>query len=219
MERRKHVFMLRNEAEADILYTFFEQFRGVAKHLGDTVKIPQNVMSVVPYGELSSVFCALQINWEGLIGITQDLRFEGVYRSQRLDGYSVSIETRVASYESQNTRGERHPTLVQVYGDKSACVGRHPTLVQVSAKVAEYEDLGTCRKTQPKSTQVGGDHYSKMKVQPIDFITANGLGYIEGNIIKYVCRYKSKNGVEDLKKAHHYLQMLIEQEERGEGPK
>lgn len=58
----------------------------------------------------------------------------------------------------------------------------------------------------------GGDHSSKMKIQPIDFITANELGYIEGNIIKYVCRYKSKNGVEDLKKAQHYLQMLIEQE-------
>lgn len=58
---------------------------------------------------------------------------------------------------------------------------------------------------------MGGDHYSKMKIQPIDFITENGLGYIEGNIIKYVCRYKDKNGLEDLKKAQHYLQMLIEQ--------
>nr|DAE86729.1 MAG TPA: nucelotide kinase [Caudoviricetes sp.] len=78
-----------------------------------------------------------------------------------------------------------------------------------------HEDGGEDVSTQPpspKSTQVGGDHYSKMKIQPIDFITANELGYIEGNIIKYVCRYKSKNGVEDLEKAQHYLQMLIEQE-------
>jgi len=60
--------------------------------------------------------------------------------------------------------------------------------------------------------QVGGDHYSKQAIQPIDFITANGLGFCEGNAIKYICRYKDKNGVEDLLKAIHYLEMLVEQE-------
>jgi hypothetical protein len=58
--------------------------------------------------------------------------------------------------------------------------------------------------------QVGGDHY-QMAIQPIDYITKNQLGYIEGNIIKYVSRYKNKNGIEDLKKAQHYLEMLIEE--------
>jgi len=58
--------------------------------------------------------------------------------------------------------------------------------------------------------QEGGDHYKKMVIQPIEFIIKNGLGFIEGNIIKYVCRYKDKNGLEDLKKARHYLDMLIE---------
>jgi hypothetical protein len=61
--------------------------------------------------------------------------------------------------------------------------------------------------------QVGGTHY-QMAIQPIDYITKNHLGYIEGNIIKYVTRYKSKNGIEDLKKAQHYLEMLIEEEEK-----
>ena len=61
--------------------------------------------------------------------------------------------------------------------------------------------------------QVGGTHY-QMAIQPIDYITKNHLGYIEGNIIKYVSRYKSKNGLEDLKKAQHYLEMLIEEEEK-----
>jgi len=63
-----------------------------------------------------------------------------------------------------------------------------------------------------KDKQVGGDHYSKQAIQPIDFITANGLGFCEGNAIKYICRYKDKNGVEDLLKAIHYLEMLVEQE-------
>jgi len=61
-------------------------------------------------------------------------------------------------------------------------------------------------------SQVGGNHYKSFKIQPIEFITINGLGYIVGNIIKYVCRYKSKNGIEDLRKARHYIDMLIESE-------
>ena len=58
-------------------------------------------------------------------------------------------------------------------------------------------------------TQIGGSHYQK-KIQTWDYIAVNGLGYLEGNVIKYVSRYKEKNGVEDLKKARHYLDKLIE---------
>lgn len=61
-------------------------------------------------------------------------------------------------------------------------------------------------------SQIGGNHYKSFKIQPIEFITINGLGYIVGNIIKYVCRYKVKNGIEDLRKARHYIDMLIESE-------
>lgn len=60
--------------------------------------------------------------------------------------------------------------------------------------------------------QVGGSHYKDMAIQPIHFIMANGLGFCEGNAIKYICRYKAKNGVEDLEKALHYIEMLIENE-------
>jgi hypothetical protein len=60
--------------------------------------------------------------------------------------------------------------------------------------------------------QEGGSHYKRHKIQPIDFIYDNQIGFIEGNIIKYVMRHKHKNGLEDLKKALHYLQILIEKE-------
>lgn len=60
--------------------------------------------------------------------------------------------------------------------------------------------------------QVGGTHYAKNAIQPWDFIVSNDIGYLAGNVIKYVCRYKSKNGIEDLRKAMHYLQKLIEVE-------
>ena len=66
----------------------------------------------------------------------------------------------------------------------------------------------------PTSKQVGGDHYAVMKIQPIEFILANELGFCEGNVIKYLCRYKRKNGLEDLKKARQYLDFLIERESR-----
>ena len=57
--------------------------------------------------------------------------------------------------------------------------------------------------------QVGGTHYSNKSIQPIDYILQNNLGFCEGNIIKYVTRYKDKNGVEDLLKAKQYLEFLI----------
>lgn len=62
--------------------------------------------------------------------------------------------------------------------------------------------------------QVGGDHYKKMAIQPVEFIEANKLGFCEGNAIKYICRWKDKNGIEDLKKARHYIELLIEAESR-----
>ncbi|AQW82870.1 DUF3310 domain-containing protein [Campylobacter pinnipediorum] len=57
--------------------------------------------------------------------------------------------------------------------------------------------------------QIGGSHYEKMTIEPIDFITSNNIGFCEGNIIKYICRYKDKNGGEDLKKAKWYIDFLI----------
>jgi len=53
------------------------------------------------------------------------------------------------------------------------------------------------------------EHYD-MEIQPITYIMANGLGFCEGNIVKYVSRYKEKGGIEDLKKARHYLDILID---------
>ena len=63
--------------------------------------------------------------------------------------------------------------------------------------------------------QVGGTHYSKMTIQPVEFINVNNLSYLQGNVVKYVCRYKDKNGIEDLKKAMHYIQIMIDYETRG----
>ena len=58
--------------------------------------------------------------------------------------------------------------------------------------------------------QISGDHYRTKPVQPWDYIAANDLGYFEGNIVKYVSRWREKGGIDDLRKAQHYLSKLIE---------
>jgi hypothetical protein len=62
--------------------------------------------------------------------------------------------------------------------------------------------------------QVAGGHYKDCAIQPAEYIHKNGIGYMEGNVIKYVSRWRKKNGLEDLKKAQHYLALLIEMESK-----
>ncbi len=61
-------------------------------------------------------------------------------------------------------------------------------------------------------TQVAGSHYKDMGIQPVEYIHGNSLGFLEGNVIKYVSRWKTKGGIDDLSKAKHYIEMLIELE-------
>lgn len=68
--------------------------------------------------------------------------------------------------------------------------------------------------TSALDKQAGGSHYKEMVIQPIEYIFKNKLGYIEGNVIKYISRWQSKGGVADLEKAKHYIEMLIEMQPR-----
>ncbi len=85
-----------------------------------------------------------------------------------------------------------------------------------------YPTLNTLSKPEEKKsafdTQVGGNHYKQFAIQPTEFIYKNNLGFLEGNAIKYLTRWKIKGGLEDLKKARHYVDMLIEMETRPSKP-
>lgn len=72
--------------------------------------------------------------------------------------------------------------------------------------------LQTVQVPSALSRQEGGGHYKAMAIQPVEFIHANKIGYFEGNVIKYVSRWRDKNGIEDLKKAKHYIELLIDLE-------
>ena len=62
--------------------------------------------------------------------------------------------------------------------------------------------------------QVGGNHYKKMLIQPVEFCVTNNIPYLESTAIKYLCRWRDKNGIQDLEKAIHYIQLLIEFENK-----
>ncbi|KMN24348.1 hypothetical protein TU85_04800 [Pseudomonas helleri] len=62
--------------------------------------------------------------------------------------------------------------------------------------------------------QVSGDHYKSLKIQPVEFIHANGIPFVEGSVIKYVTRWRDKGGIADLEKAKHFLEILIELERK-----
>ena len=65
---------------------------------------------------------------------------------------------------------------------------------------------------KPDKKQIGGKHYNNMPISPWDIITANGLDFFEGNVLKYILRWRVKGGIADLEKAIHYLEKLIEVE-------
>jgi hypothetical protein len=74
-----------------------------------------------------------------------------------------------------------------------------------------YKLLGR-KEMSATDTQVGGSHYKKFKIQPTEFITKNKIPFIEGCVIKYVVRWRDKNGLQDIDKAIHFLQLLKELE-------
>jgi hypothetical protein len=61
----------------------------------------------------------------------------------------------------------------------------------------------------PQERQVGGSHYKSFQIQPYEFISKNNLSFFQGNVVKYVCRYLSKNKIEDLQKIIHYCELEI----------
>jgi hypothetical protein len=74
-------------------------------------------------------------------------------------------------------------------------------------------------KSAALSTQVGGDHYCKLAIQPVEYIVKNNIPFIEGNIIKYATRWRDKGGIKDLEKIKHFVDLLIEFEaEYDSGP-
>ena len=95
--------------------------------------------------------------------------------------------------------------------DITALANAYLTVEAITGKPVTL-NTGDTQSTLPKKptdTQVGGHHYQKYKIRPVEFIMKNNIPYVEGNVIKYVMRFRDKNGLEDLLKARQYLDILI----------
>ena len=63
---------------------------------------------------------------------------------------------------------------------------------------------------KPSDKQIGGSHYKDCVIQPVDYIVKNNLDFLEGNVVKYITRHKTKNGIEDIRKVIHYADLILE---------
>ena len=100
--------------------------------------------------------------------------------------------------------------------------GREPVMQFVDEFVDEKieptitfdDEFGDIEAFSAMYTQVGGDHYSKRAIQPIEFIAANDLNFMEGSIVKYIVRWRDKGGFQDLEKIKQYVDLLIKMEKK-----
>lgn len=109
---------------------------------------------------------------------------------------------------------------VRVKFENDESVDLKPEWLLKSAKPKNMEEqaynaasyIADEHEVNPMEIQVGGDHYKKCKIQPVEYIHANGLDFFQGNIVKYITRFRDKGGKADLEKIKHYCDMLIELE-------
>jgi len=90
-------------------------------------------------------------------------------------------------------------------GDDEYCVPCRHIMNEIMPKSPKVTD-------SPLKDQVGGNHYSKLAIQPVEYIHKNKIPFIEGSVIKYVTRWRDKGGIKDLQKAKHFIELLIELE-------
>ena len=90
-----------------------------------------------------------------------------------------------------------------------------PAIVEAPNAFTVRKDMMDHHKPRALDVQEGGGHYKGMAIQPFEYIHANGIGFAEGCVVKYVSRWRTKGGVEDLRKARHFLDLLIEAEGKG----
>jgi hypothetical protein len=76
-------------------------------------------------------------------------------------------------------------------------------------RIPVMTDKNIFHDTFPQDKQIGGSHYKKFLIQPYEFISKNALSFFQGNVVKYVCRYKNKAGIQDLEKIIHYCELEI----------
>lgn len=94
--------------------------------------------------------------------------------------------------------------------------GEHEYFNEDELELLSVSEVVETKSQSALDKQVSGNHYKDCGIQPIEYIHANGLSYLEGNVIKYTTRHSKKNGKADIEKAIHYLELILEMEYKGE---
>jgi hypothetical protein len=92
--------------------------------------------------------------------------------------------------------------------------GTSPVFSRLEDLVAASQQSKLAKRESALDRQVAGEHYKNLPIQPVEFIHANNIPFCEATAIKYLVRWRSKNGIEDLEKAKHYIDLLIQMENR-----
>lgn len=105
----------------------------------------------------------------------------------------------------------RSPVGLYFFHDEFEKIGPEPTTMTATEYIKSIDE-----KLSPLEVQVGGDHYKNYPIQPVEYCMANKLDTCQANVVKYVTRFREKNGVKDLEKAKHYIDLLIDFENKKE---
>lgn len=157
--------------------------------------------------------------------------------------FKVGDRVRMISTESTQDRYGHVPGTMLDVGDVSEIIDARDQMLSLTDDIGSYaaEDFelvsetaehsedenftaslsgtyvvenGDVRFSSAFDKQTGGNHYKDLKIQPMEYALANKLDLAQGNVVKYVTRFRAKNGIEDLRKAIHCIELLIEFEER-----
>ena len=148
--------------------------------------------------------CEFLIEFEGTYMIPSDISFRKGWLST-YEGLTPSDKTLLWSTSPDES-----------YVDTEGNFNRYDEEDEIERIKAlpDDENLVNDMVKSPFDIQHGGNHYKEKGIQPLEYIMANNLDFCQGNVIKYVSRYKSKNGRQDLEKAKHYIDFLIWQWDR-----
>lgn len=184
----------------------YNGWRGI-EHIGKPV---QNVLDALRYNKEQGA--EIWIFTARLSGEENEAKQAYFHIEQWLERYNITVDG-VTSNKMKKFTEIWDDRAVQVIRNTGEFVlNKNGSCGEVIEPVAE-EPLFTqaCSDgdyTDPMATQVGGDHYKKWKIQPLDFSFANNMPFLEANVLKYICRHADKNGIQDLRKAKHYLEIM-----------
>lgn len=196
-------------------YDAYEQARKEYAHLPQRMRLRRDLIAsraLQFLGVMGKESISLMITYSG--GKTRD-RVVAAYEHHLNRTMNKTKERQAMKYAACSTC-KNEPYQAGVGGPCATCAVTEISIIPSNFKSVlspwTAVEQGPAPIKRALATQVGGAHYKDMEIQPVEFITKNGLGFLEGCVIKRVCRWKAKDGVQDLRKAIHEIELLIEME-------